>query len=230
MGIAIDIILVLILIFFIWQSARRGFVRTIIDVLGYVLAMFVAFSLSGTVATLAYDNLVKPAVISSVQQEIEENSGNEVGAVIENIFDTLPASLVKAAENIGITKDEAIEEYNNAIEGGASKAAAAVTDSVVGPVIVNIFRTIALLIISITLISIIKVISKTLSGIVSKIPLIGWANRALGAVVGVFKGGLVALLIAVLLVIILPLIQNGGEIIESSYILKYIMTMNVVSI
>lgn len=227
MGSAIDIIIVLVLLFFIWSSARRGFVRTIIDIVGYILAMFVAFSISGTIANAAYDNFVKPSMSNAIEERLSQDSGKTAEQVISDAFDNMPSVITKAAENFGITKESTIDKYSGAIQNNTASAAEAITDYVAGPVIISIFTGVALLIILITLMCIVRVIARAANGVISKIPIVGWLNKVLGAVMGVIKGGLIVILLCVVLTIILNLMQNGADIISQSYILNFVNNVDI---
>ena len=227
MGIAIDIIIVLVLLFFIWSSARRGFVRTIIDIVGYILTMFVAFSISGTIANAAYDNFVKPSMSNAIEERLSQDSGKTAEQVISDAFDNMPSVITEAAENFGITKESTIDKYSGAIQNNTASAAEAITDYVAGPVIISIFTGVALLIILITLMCIVRVIARAANGVISKIPIVGWLNKVLGAVMGVIKGGLIVILLCVVLTIILNLMQNGADIISQSYILNFVNNVDI---
>ncbi len=227
MGIAVDIIIVLVLLFFIWSSARRGFVRTVIDIVGYILAMFVAFSISGTIANAAYDNLVKPSISSAIEERLSQASGESAQQVISDAFDNMPSVITSAAENFGITKESTIERYSGALDNGAASAAEAITDYVAGPVIISIFTGVAVIIILITLMCIVHVIARAANGVISKVPIVGGLNKVLGAITGVIKGALIALLLCVVLTIVLNLIPNGADIISQSYILNFINNVDI---
>lgn len=224
MGIVIDILLVLVVLFFVWRSAKRGFVRTLIDLVGYIAAFAVAFSLSGPVAELAYDSLVRPSVTEAVQKSIE-SGGNSAQAAADAVFDSMPAFLEKAAGNIGITRQSTEEQCSAVISQGAASAADAVAAHAVEPVIMSIFKFLAMLIMLVLLMCIVRAVSRMLNAVISKTPLIGGANRVLGAVLGALKGGIIALLAAALLVIILPLTENGGTLIDSSYVLGFVSSL-----
>ncbi len=227
MGIAIDIIIVLVLLFFIWSSARRGFVRTVIDIVGYILAMFVAFSISGTIADAAYDNFVKPSMSSAIEEKLSEGSGQSAEKAISDAFDNMPSVVTRAAENFGITKESTIEKYSGALQNGSASAAEAITDYVAGPVIISIFTGVALLIILITLMCIVHIIARAANGVMSRIPIVGWLNKVLGAVTGIIKGGLITILLCAVLIIVLNLIPDGDNIISQSYILNFMNNVDI---
>ena len=42
----VDLIILLVVGFTIWRSARRGFVRTVLELAGFVLSLVIAFSVS----------------------------------------------------------------------------------------------------------------------------------------------------------------------------------------
>ena len=189
--------------------------------------MFVAFSISGTIANAAYDNFVKPSMSNAIEERLSQDSGKTAEQVISDAFDNMPSVITKAAENFGITKESTIDKYSGAIQNNTASAAEAITDYVAGPVIISIFTGVALLIILITLMCIVRVIARAANGVISKIPIVGWLNKVLGAVMGVIKGGLIVILLCVVLTIILNLMQNGADIISQSYILNFVNNVDI---
>ena len=58
MGIVLDLFVLAIVAFVAWRSAVRGFVRTVIELVGYFLAFYISIALSGPIATGIYDKFI----------------------------------------------------------------------------------------------------------------------------------------------------------------------------
>ena len=58
MSIILDLIIVFTILLFIIMSARKGFVRTLIEVVGFVAAIAVALSISTPVSDFIYEKTV----------------------------------------------------------------------------------------------------------------------------------------------------------------------------
>ena len=57
MWIILDLIIVAIVLLFVFISAKRGFARTIVEFVGYILAVYLAFAVGGIISTAVYDGI-----------------------------------------------------------------------------------------------------------------------------------------------------------------------------
>ena len=59
MSIILDLIIVAIVLFFVITSAKRGFVKTVLDVVAFFLALYISVSFSGVLAEGIYNIFIK---------------------------------------------------------------------------------------------------------------------------------------------------------------------------
>ena len=74
---------------------------------------------------------------------------------------------------------------------------------------------------------IVHIIARAANGVISRIPIVGWLNKVLGAVTGIIKGGLITILLCAVLIIVLNLIPDGDNIISQSYILNFMNNVDI---
>ena len=105
MWIILDLIIVAIVLLFVFISAKRGFARTVVEFVGYILAVYLAFTVGGIISTAVYDGVIEPAIVSSTTEKIVDTAGESVDSTVNNVWDSLPDLVTKGAESFGITSD-----------------------------------------------------------------------------------------------------------------------------
>ena len=68
MSFILDLIVIAIIIVFALISAKKGFVRTIIEIVGFVLVILFANNVSPVLSNVTYDKLIEPAIIESIEK------------------------------------------------------------------------------------------------------------------------------------------------------------------
>ena len=101
MGILIDIILILIVLLSIFLAYRKGLIKTIFSFFGTILALILAFLLSGPVGSVIDKNFVNPPVKTFVTQAVDESE-------FSKLFDT-------GLEGLNISKE--LENLAAPVEG-----------------------------------------------------------------------------------------------------------------
>lgn len=185
MALIIDIAIILIIAFVIWRSAVRGFVRTVIEMVGYILAAVISISLSGTIAEAAYDNLLRPKVISAAQKTVDSTAQSAENYANE-IWDSMPSFISKTVDIFG-KKEEVVKDIGESVKGNGISAVENIADSAVRPIAINLIRTLSSVIIFLILLALVKFLARWINRLFS-IPVVGSFNALLGGAVGAVKG------------------------------------------
>ena len=218
MSIAIDLTLVVIVVFFAVISARRGFVSSLIGLAGVFLAMIIAFYGSVYISDFVFDKFVG--------KNVSQNIIKSYNAAADEITDK-----VKIPEYIGVYSEkmniDIKSELNSAIEKGGENAAPVVVKNIIKPAVLPFIRAAALIVLFFVCCFIFSALARLTKGI-RKIPLIGRVNSFLGAILGVAKGVLIVFLICFALSAVLSFSKDGFWIftpktLEKSYIYNFII-------
>ena len=94
MGIVLDLIVIAIILIFCLISAKKGFVKTIVEAVGVVAAIILAFTFSSPLAATTYDKIIEPPILNAVSSETTESSENAV----QNIWDSMPKFIINNAD------------------------------------------------------------------------------------------------------------------------------------
>ncbi len=229
MGFLLDIIVVAIIALTAFLAARRGFVRTFIEVVGFFLSIYLAFALSGSLAQVTYDKAVEPSVVGTIENAIGETTLNVSETTINQIWDEIPQFLTAMAEKNGLTKSTLSQEVQRFTDHSGAGIAQVAADFV-EPAIVSILRVLFGVLIFIVLLILIKFLAKFINR-VFKLPLVGSLNTVLGAVLGVAKGFIYAFLICTVLSALAVVLKDGFLIftpkaIESSFLFKWLASLS----
>lgn len=219
-GVILDCILVFVIIFFAIVSAKRGFLKTIIEIVGFFAAIWIAFSFSTPLANFTYETFIENKVNESVSDKLNESKTD----FKESAEKCLPDFILNGAKMLRV-------DFNSVnTSGGVDETAKSVSDTVARPVIISIIRFIYSGIIFAIVTFLVRLFART-TRIVSKIPIVGGLNRFLGGIIGIIKGLLIAFVFCFIISNIVALTDNGfliftKEAINSSSVFKYLAGFN----
>lgn len=191
MGIIFDIVIIAIIIACAFAAAKQGFVKTVIELVGFFLAIYLSFVLSGVAADIGYNKIVKPTVTKSITEKFTADDALNENK-IDSVWETLPGYVKSLSDKFGVNKNLLIsgEEQTQSIETVASD----ICDTAVKPIAFSFIKSVSMIILSIILLFVIKILAKLINKLFS-FNLVGSLNKLLGAFVGIFKGAVYCLII-----------------------------------
>lgn len=195
MGIILDLIVIAIILIFVFLGRKKGFVKSVIEVAGFIAAIYLAMTLSAPLADFTYDNFVEPTVFNSINKTVENFAESTTQTINEQVFESLPGFVKNKIDISNIN----ILGYNN--------IASEICSNVVKPISLPFIKGVFTLILFIILSFVTKILAKLINKLFS-FRLIGKLNSVLGGVIGVFKGIIFAVIFIILVNIIVSL--TGG--------------------
>lgn len=222
MNFIIDLIIVLIIMLCVWISAKKGFVKTIVGLVGFILVTYLSFTLSSPLAGITYDKIIEPVVIRSVgtpdntsedMEKVSEEIENISGAIensdinINDLWDSLPAVIKENAEKLGLSKEELDTSFDDFISAGKELTTKNLSQEVIKPFVTRILEMIYSIIIMIVLMFIINIIASIINKLFT-FSLVGSLNKILGGVVGFPKGIIYSILFC--MIVSLAVKFSGG--------------------
>ena len=189
----LDAIVVIIIAVTAIVGYRRGFIRTIIQLVGCVVAFVLALSLSSTVSSMVYDGMLRGGLHEKIEtawnETVVEGAAQTLTEQTEAVFDTLPQFVQIALDTETITQG-IYDSVGNDQTGVA--VADYLVDDLIRPIMVAVIRFVAFLILFAVLMLLIRLLEKLLKPL-TKLPLVRQTDGLLGAVVGLIKGVIFAL-------------------------------------
>lgn len=198
MSIIVDLIAVGIIVLFAVISAKKGFVRSLIEVIGFILEIIFIGKLSPYLANITYDKFLEPSILNSIGN-MESGGAVElpqlpkfVSTLLGNNFD------LSALQNI----------INENISAGVTDAVAKASQEVIKPIIANILSLLYAVILTVVLMFLVKIIAKVVNKIFS-FSIVGKVNRMLGGLMGIVKGVAVVAIICTVISSLFALSPEG---------------------
>lgn len=235
MAYVLDLAVILIFVLTIIRGYKIGFVDSVISFVGMIVAVVLAFTLSGPIANGIYSAFVQKPTENAIVTSIDEVTGeNEAGAnsLTENLQaaqESLPGFVKSLMEKNSISLTEIAENVEGGIENTAKAIAETVTEQVVKPVVTLLIRCIVGVVLLIALLIgaslLVKVVSKVL-----RITPLKKLDGILGAVLGALKGLLWVLLVVTIMQMIAGFTAEDAVIskkaIEESIVVSRVADIN----
>ena len=199
MNFVIDIILILIFAVTALNGFRRGFVRSLTDLVTNLISVVAARILSAQLAPQVYSSYFEAGLTEKLTKSVGDlgsNASQQVSAALDKIPGISGFLSVAGVDQSSVTANVS-EQINNE---GASVVDALMTN-LVSPVATFVVRVVIFVLAFIVCVLVMKLISRLLDKAV-KLPVLKQANKSLGFLFGVIKGLiLVAVLCAVFLLV-----------------------------
>lgn len=184
----LDSAVVLIVLIFTWRAAKKGFVKTVVLFLGFLIAAFLAKTVSAPLSGNIYDSFAKEKISVFLEEKTAEVSGNVLEQT-EKLTEGLPSIVKNAVDVFGASNK--VEE--TVIQSGET-IASAVETQIVAPAVITLIQTVLFLILFSVFLFVIKRVGRMM-GFINKIPLVGRVNVFLGGILGTLEGVIIVFLL-----------------------------------
>lgn len=231
LAIILDIVAVVLVVLCICWGYRAGFVKTAVKLLGFLLALLLAWGLSGPIADGMYDMFVR----NSVQTTLNENlmaidSPEDIEEGLRQTLDSLPDVVTNLMQNWGLgTTEEMASSVSNTLAETSQSAAEVIEGDIIRPLVTVLLRLLCLIILVILLLILVNILAAVIDKIF-KLPVLRTLNGLGGAVLGAAQGALIVLVLVTVLQAVGGAVEPGSifspQIVEQTYIIKHIAAIN----
>lgn len=206
MSLVLDVILVVIFAAFVLTAAKKGFVKTLLELVASILAIVLAYQFSPLVAQGAYDAVVKENLITTIEEQIDEKFDTSTATKkAEVTLDAIPEFMVSLASSAGVDFNH-IKSKIASEKFSSANIATELVEKVAEPIVIGALTILSFMILAIVLLFALKFLANLISKLFNA-PIIGTANKLLGAVLGACKG----VVVLIFLCTVLNFIFAGGE-------------------
>jgi len=243
MNIIIDIIAVAIIVITALISAKRGFVRTIIELVGFFLVLTLSTLAGNFVAEKIYTETIEKPIVDSVGETIEKSGVNNLK--MASVWDSIPDVAKSTLKAFDITEETLQKKYNDNIvlSDNAKIDAQNSAKKIAGEIFKPLFVKILSLFVSAIIFMILSFFVRLIASGSTKLINLTFAkklNERLGLIFGIPKGFMYAFVFCVVLLIIASITKNGiwiftkasidksYTVMFSKYILKYISPLKYI--
>ena len=251
----LDLILAVIICVSVFLSARRGFVRTFVEAVGFIAAAVLVFTVCTPLASATYDKIIEPPILETVSKEVNENFKDTLAEIpdfdiesekvdeiksqlsgsVDEVLKSLPPFVRNYIDKADINADELLNNAEDIVENGATvedtaqKITKDISQNKIKPLIVSVLSYIYSFVLFVISLFLVKILARILNKAFS-FSLAGKLNTALGGVCGFAKGVIFALLLCVIIYAVISFTQNGIwiftiENIDKTFIFKYLISL-----
>ena len=229
MALGIDIAIVIILAIVVWRSAIHGFMRTVIEMVGYVLAAVISISFAGVAADTVYEKMVHPAVIQSVQQCVADE-GLSTDNQVDEIWESMPSFVTQTAD-LFVSKEEMKNEIRKSYNKNVSTVSTVAAD-LVKPVTINLVKLLVSAISFLILMALVKLLAYNINRFFN-LPILNVINLTFGGIIGFAKGVVVICILTFIIKIAVDSMGNfwifNKEFIDTTYIFRYVYNLPILN-
>lgn len=222
MGIFIDIVLVVLLIVAVVLSAKKGIMVTVLEIVAFVLAVYLASVACAPVSSAMYNGLFEKQVEKKLYDVIPENpSALTYTQKAEKALEGMPDFAKNYAEKVGINVSSISEKLSQSGIPDNDQLYIAINDKIIEPVAVAVLKNIMFFVLAIVFAAVLKAIAKAISNTLKKSDALGSLDSIVGGALGILKGLVIVFFVCCLLTYLQPkLSENISQGISDSAIVQ----------
>ena len=223
MNLTIDVILILIIICSIISGVRKGFIRSVMNMITFAAALICAWTFYPNLSAYYKENIVLNRITNEISSHLSSFSGN----ALERLFQDMPAALTDLTERFGIDTANLENFYNSKSIVGTNE----LSSYIANPIAENISNILAFATIFFGVIIILKIVTIILD-VIFKLPVLSTLNRLCGSILGTITGSLYAALFSAVLSMVSPILTAlipdiySAGMIDSSIFVTLIQKLN----
>lgn len=195
MAFVLDVLVILIMAFCIWNGWRKGFIKALSRLLTFVLALALALLLNGPVSQLVYDTTMAPGIRDTLAEHLQEEATGTVEEQVDAALDNLPGFVRNMLDNQGVDSGAAVVEQLDGTTDVAASLAERIETAVIAPNVVMMIRGFVFFV----LFFVCSLVASLLTRLLNKLfdlPVLRTINNSLGFIPGAINGVLWVLALA----------------------------------
>lgn len=200
----LDIVLIGVIVATVIHYARKGFVAGIVDMVGNLAAIALAWFVSGKVSPTVFENFFKSGLVDKTTQTLQQGSFN-LESILGGLEGLIPQSLM----------DGIMESAESVLNSQAPNMAQQVVEQIIAPLVVPLI-TVVLFFATFILCRVVLAFLVTVLTNLNKVPLLGGFNRTLGVLVGLVGGVINVLLLLCLIWAVIVITSNNLPVLNDS--------------
>ncbi len=219
----VDLLLLCVFVLIVGLGAYKGFVKTALTMLSFLLSLFIAGLLSSAAAPVLYDNFVEKPALELVTKRIDQTVDVDLTAKqARQIISDLPDAIAPLAEAVGVDLKE-LEKSIDSKKVSSESIAQQLTQAVIEPIAIPVLKAISFILLLILCSVILRIVVELIDKF-AKLPVLKTANHILGGALGAVKGLLFLLVLCTALHLATSISSTSlfTKAVDSSVIVRYL--------
>jgi uncharacterized membrane protein required for colicin V production len=232
MGILIDIILIAIIALSIWSGVKRGFIRSVMNIITFISALLCGWYFYPRLAVVYNDKFLLSKFSTDIYNSINSIISSGVESInLSRLFADKPDAFLEITRRYSADINVLEKYFNTQVNAGANNITADISARIAEPVSTGLSKVLAFLTIFLGIVIILKIVTLMLD-LVFKLPVLNAFNRVAGFILGSVSGLAYAWILSAVIVAALPFLsmmfpavfsQNTGS---SSVLLNFLTKIN----
>jgi uncharacterized membrane protein required for colicin V production len=212
MAYILDGLVIIIFLLAIWMGYRRGFFKSIVQLVGCVAAALIASGLSVPVASGLYDQFISSSIQQQIESKISKTGSESVETALDGVLEELPDSVTNVLTMFDLgTGDQLKNKIAGSLDGSIKQIAQAIEKSVIRPAAVSLLRIVIFFVLFIIFMVLVGV-AASLLGNIFKLPVLRQADGLLGGILGAVRGAVLVFAIVSVVSLISSTSKTDGKI------------------
>lgn len=195
MAFVLDAAVILVVLFCIWHGWRKGFIKALSRLVSFVLALLVAFLLSGPISQLVYSSAIAPGVRDTLTAYLNDEALNSVEQRVDAAMETLPEFVRNLLDNQGLASGEDVISKLGGTADTVPALAEQIESAIIAPTVLLLLRVVAFFLLFIIASLVVSLLMRLLDKLFD-LPILRTINGTLGFIPGAINGVLWALVLA----------------------------------
>ncbi|HHV51676.1 MAG TPA: CvpA family protein [Candidatus Avimonas sp.] len=212
MAYILDGLVIIIFLLAIFLGYRRGFFKSVIQVIGCIVAAVIASGLSTPIAAGLYDQIFSGSIQKQIEEKITQAGSESVEAALGGVLEDLPDSVTNVLSIFDLgTASQLKNRIQGSLSGTASQISKAIESTVIRPAAISLLRILIFFILFIVLMIVAGVVASVV-GKVFKLPVLRQADGLLGAIFGAVRGVVLVFAVVTVISLIASTSKSDGKI------------------
>ena len=222
----VDIIIIAIFLLTVIISYKKGFFKSLFDLIGTLISVIAARVISSSFAPQGFEMFIKEPAKATLTKSLGTVGTTDYGAQVESAINSIPDSFSVIMNLIGIDKQAILEKVSSS-ELAQGNLVDNIMENIVAPVGTAIIQFVLFVILAVVLTFALKIVVKLIDFIIKQIPVVKSLNKSLGIVIGILRGLLTAVILSMLIGTVVSFIGNESiiEAVNNSVIVSSVQNL-----
>ncbi len=208
MGIILDLLFVIIFIAAVAVGIKKGFIRSIMNIVSFAGAVLCAYYISPAISVFIKNNIIGENLSNSISNVLNSIiSGGVEKITLPQIFADKPDAFVDITDRYNVTINSVEQYYNEELAETTAETVGKVSDFISGHVADTLSAVVSFVVVFIIALLVFRLVIMIID-MISRLPVLNFTNRFLGAIFGVISGYLFVSITAVVAAELIPSLNS----------------------
>ncbi len=226
MGIVIDIIILVICGFVIFNAWKNGLIKSVMGLVTGIVSFIAAYSFAPVFGDFIYEKYALKMISDGIAKTLESLSRTAAGTFdLSSMVEEMPDSLVQIINRYAVDSGKLSEMCGNITEG-TSDTVASVAEYISAPIADTLSAAVAFIVIFIGVFVVLSLLTFIVD-LIFHLPVLNGTNKSLGLVFGVIEALIIAFLISNVAAAVITSLGSidssvfGSHVVEGSYVMRF---------